>query len=141
MYRLCLTLHLLAAALWLGHMFFWSLFSGPALKRIQPPDIAIRLRDLSLRMGALGWPGLTVLTATGAYLLAFRGIGLGELLSADFRASPHDRVLTAKLALVGAMVCYQAIFAHHRAPRAIYFNMLTALLVLAASVVLAQGAW
>lgn len=122
-------------------MFFWSLFSGPALKRIQPPDIATRLRSLSVRWAGLGWPGLAVLTASGAYLLASRGIGVDLLLSADFRASPPGRVLMAKLALVAAMVCYQAIFGHHRAPHAIYFNMLAALLVLAASVVLARGAW
>ncbi len=141
MYRLCLVLHLLAATLWLGHMFFWSLFSGPALKRIQPPNIAARLREVSLRMGALGWPGLVVLTGTGAYLLAARGIGLDQLLSADFRSSAPGRVVAVKLALVGAMVCYQAAFGHRPAPRAIHANMLVALLVLAASVMLARGAW
>jgi uncharacterized membrane protein len=33
-YRVCVVLHLLAAFLWLGHMFVWSLFAKPALKRV-----------------------------------------------------------------------------------------------------------
>lgn len=137
LYSLFFALHLIAAFAWLGHMFFWSLFGGPVLKKIDPPETAAGLRAVSMRMGGLGWPALVVLVATGTYLLARRGIGLGTLVSADFLATPTGRALGLKLLLVAAMVVYQIVFAHRHAPRAIYLNMLAALVVLGASVVLA----
>ncbi len=81
LYSTCLALHLLAMALWLGHMFVWSLIVGPALKRIEPAATAEQLRDASLFRGGLGWPALIVLIPTGLYLLSYRGIELADLLS------------------------------------------------------------
>lgn len=133
----CFALHLLAAFVWLGHMFFWSLFGGPMLKKIDPPETASRLRAVSMRVGGLGWPALLVLVSTGAYLLGRRGIGLDTLLSAELLATTVGRAIALKLVLVAGMVLYQIAFAHRRAPRAIYLNMLAALLILGASVVLA----
>ena len=69
LYGLCVTLHLLAMSLWLGHMFVWSLFAGPALKALDPPATAEMLRERSVYLGALGWPALTVLVPTGLYML------------------------------------------------------------------------
>ena len=136
MYAGAFFLHITAACLWLGHMFFWSLISGPALKKIDPPETAQRLRELSQRMGALGWPALTVLILSGAYMLGARGIGLSDLLSADFRSTQFGQVLLLKGVLVLGMVVYQAVLGHRHAPRAIYANMLAALSIIAASVVL-----
>ena len=42
MYAAAFFLHITATCLWLGHMFFWSLISGPALKKIDPPETALR---------------------------------------------------------------------------------------------------
>ena len=130
-------LHIVAACLWLGHMFFWSIFSGPALKKVDPPETAARLRELSMRMGGLGWPALTVLIVTGIYLLDARGIGMGDLFSPSLRATQFGQLLLIKLALVAAMIVYQATMGHRKAPRAIYANMLAALLIVAASIVVA----
>lgn len=137
LYATCFALHLVAAFAWLGHMFFWSLFGGPVLKKIEPPETAATLRAISMRMGGLGWPALAILTTTGAYMLTQRGIGIGTLISADFLATPYGRAIALKLTLVAAMIVYQIVFAHRRAPRAIYLNMLSALLILGASVVIA----
>jgi uncharacterized membrane protein len=135
---MCISLHLLAATLWLGHMFVWSLVVGPAQKRIEPPHTAELLREHSLYLGALGWPALTVLVATGLYLLSQRGTSLGDLITgAAFSADGH--ALTIKLAAVLFMIVYQAVWGHRRAPVAIYFNILAALIVLAASTVLVRG--
>jgi uncharacterized membrane protein len=130
-------LHIAAACLWLGHMFFWSIIAGPALKKIDPPETAGRLRELSMRMGGLGWPALTVLVLTGVYLLSARGIGVGDLFSSSLRATQFGQILLVKLVLVAGMIVYQATMGHRRAPRAIYLNMLAALLIVAASVVVA----
>lgn len=133
-YRISVMLHVAAAMLWLGHMFFWSLFGGPTLKKLDPPPTAARLRELSFWRGGLGWPALAVLAVTGLYQLHWRGLALGELLE-----TASGRLMAGKLVLVAGMVGYQIVFAHHAAPRAIHFNMAAALLVLAASVLLVRG--
>jgi putative copper export protein len=138
LYWVCISLHLLAASLWLGHMFVWSLVVGPAQKRIEPPETAELLRERSLYMGGLGWPALAILVATGLYLLNARGISPGDLVSgAAFSAAGGS--LAIKLGALLFMIVYQAIWAHGRAPIAIYCNILAALIVLGASVVLVRG--
>jgi uncharacterized membrane protein len=135
---ICISLHLLAATLWLGHMFVWSLVVGPAIKRVEPPATAEFLRERSLFMGALGWPALAILIATGLYLLSVRGIRPVDLLTGA-AYSAVGTILAVKLLLVLFMIAYQTVWGHRRAPVAIYFNMLAALLVLGASVALARG--
>jgi uncharacterized membrane protein len=138
LYWVCISLHLLAASLWLGHMFVWSLVVGPAQKRIEPPATAELLRERSLYLGALGWPALAVLAVTGLYLLDQRGITPTDLFTgAAFAAAGNS--LAIKLGAVLFMVFYQVVWGHRQAPVAIYFNMLAALIVLGASVVLVRG--
>lgn len=139
LYRICIGLHILALCLWLGHMFVWSLIIGPALKRIQPPETAELLRERSLFRGGLGWPAMAVLIPTGLVMLTHRGIGVSQLFSGAAFAGPVGTALGIKLALVLFMIAYQAIVGHKRAPLAIYFNMLAAVCILAASVVLVRG--
>jgi len=139
LYSICLGLHLLAMALWLGHMFVWSLLIGPALKRVEPPETAELLRESSLFRGGLGWPALIVLIPTGLYMLSIRGIQIGDLISGVAFHGSQGTVLGIKLAMVAVMVGYQAYFGHRRAPVAIYFDMLAALIVIATSVLLVRG--
>lgn len=138
LYWVCVSFHLLAASLWLGHMFVWSLVVGPAQKRIEPPETAELLRERSLYLGALGWPALAVLFVTGLYMLSHRGVSPGDLVSGAAFAANGDG-LAIKLGAVLFMIFYQIVWAHRRAPIAIYFNMLAALIVLGASVVLVRG--
>jgi uncharacterized membrane protein len=138
-YQICIALHLLALSLWLGHMFVWSLIVGPALKVLRPPASAELLRERSLFLGGLGWPALAILVVTGAYLLSVRGIGLSSLFSGAAFAGVMGMALAVKLLLVGAMIAYQAFMGHRSAPLAIYFNMLAAMGVVLASVVLVRG--
>jgi len=71
---------------------------------------------------------------TGAFFLVSRGLTPADLVSARVLSSTFGRALDAKLLLVLAMVGFQAVFGHREAPRAIYANMLVALLVLALAV-------
>ena len=138
-YLACVALHLLAALLWLGHMFVWSLITGPAMKRIEPVATAELLRDTSVSHGGLGWPALGVLIPTGIYMLYYRGIGLDMLLSGSAFEGPEGAALAVKLVLVAGMVFYQAFIGHRKASIAIYFDMLAALLIIGASVVIVRG--
>ena len=137
-YRIAITLHLVAVVLWFGHMLFWSLISGIALKRVEPADTAETLRKLSMTKFGLGWPSLAVLIPTGLVLLDFRGIGIAQILSGDAFRLPGGWVLAVKLGLVAWMIFYQAAFGHRPAPRAIYLNMAAALTILAMSVFLVR---
>lgn len=139
-YRIAMALHLTAVVLWFGHMLFWSLISGIALKRVRPQETAETLRRLSMTKFGLGWPSLAVLIPTGYVLLQYRGIGFGELLSGVVFTVPGGWVLAAKLVLVAWMIFYQATFGHRPAPRAIYLHMAAALSILALSIFLVKPA-
>ena len=139
LYLICVALHLLALSLWLGHMFIWSLVVGPAVKRVQPQETADLLREASLFRGGLGWPALAVLIPTGLYMLHYRGIEIGQLLSGAAFQGPQGTALAVKLACVGGMMVYQAVIGHRRAPIAIYFDMLLALIVIGTSGVIVRG--
>jgi len=135
----CVALHLVALTLWLGHMFVWSLITGPAMKRIVPTETAEMLRETSLAHGGLGWPALAVLIPTGLYLLHHRDIDLGMMLSGAAFQGAQGVALAVKLVLVGAMVVYQAVIGHRQSSIAIYLDMLAAILIVGASVILVRG--
>lgn len=139
LYHLCIGLHLVALSLWLGHMFVWSLITGPAMKRIQPPATAELLRERSMYRGGLGWYALSVLIPTGLYMLNVRGIPPAALLSGAAFAGSQGTVLGVKLGCVAGMVGYQTAFGHRPAPGAIYLNMLLAMTIIGASVLIVRG--
>lgn len=139
LYRLCIGLHLLAMSLWLGHMFVWALIAGPALKRIEPRATAELLREKSLFRGGLGWPALAILIPTGLYMLSLRGIMPLDLFTGAAYVGTQGAVLAVKLACVLIMIAYQSTFGHRPAPIAIYFDMLAAVTILGASVLLVRG--
>jgi len=138
-YYICVGLHLLALSFWLGHMFVWSLVVGPAVKKLEPRETAELLREASLFRGGLGWPALAVLIPTGLYMLHYRGIELSQLISGEAFQGTQGLVLAVKLACVAGMMVYQGVVGHRRAPIAIYFDMLLALVVIGASVVYVRG--
>jgi uncharacterized membrane protein len=132
-------LHLLAMALWIGHMLVWSIVAGPALKRVEPEATAAFLRERMVYLGGLGWPALALLVPTGFYLLGQRGIGVGDLLTLGFLDRPDGGPIALKLALVLWMILYQSIWGHRPAPIANWVNIGAALLVLGCSVVIVRG--
>lgn len=139
LYHVCIVLHVLAFSLWLGHMFVWALIIGPALKKIQPQETADLLRRMSLFRGGLGWPPMAVLIPTGLYMLHVRGIEPAMLLSGAAFVGTQGTVLATKLSAVLVMIGYQSYFGHRPAPIAIYFDMLAAVTVISASVLLVRG--
>ena len=139
LYWFCLILHLLAMSLWLGHMLAFTIFVGPANKRLTPPELAEKIRSASLWLGGLGWPALALLLATGLYLLSVRGISIADLVSGAAFALPGGQLLALKLLLVAWMVLYQAIFGHRPAPVMIWTDIAAALLILALSAAFVRG--
>lgn len=120
LYLTSVTIHLLAAMLWLGGTFFLAIVGAPVLRRVEPAELRSELfRRLGTRFRAVGWIAIAVLVATGIANLAFRGmLNLETLGSAAFWQRPYGQALAWKLALVAAMVALAAVHDFVLGPRA-----------------------
>ena len=74
-YWVNVTVHVFAALLWLGGMFFLGVVGAPVLRNVEDP--ALR-RDLFVALGerfrTVGWVAIAVLLVTGVLNLWLRGI-------------------------------------------------------------------
>ena len=103
------TVHVLAAVVWLGGMFFLALVGAPVLRRVSPPELRRELFDsLGRRFRVLGWASIGVLIASGVYLVQLRG-WLGLAFDGSLWSSPAGRLLAWKLAAIGAMLALTAV--------------------------------
>jgi putative copper export protein len=120
LYLLNVTVHVLAAMLWVGGMLFLGLVGAPVLRRVEPAALRARLfRDLGRAFRPVGWGALGVLLVTGVMNLAFTGVlGDGRLASAAFWSAPYGRTLAWKLAAVTAMLAASALHDFVLGPRA-----------------------
>ena len=106
-YYLLVTVHVLAALLWLGGMFFLGLVGAPVLRAVEPPALRQRLfHQLGLRFRSVGWSAIAVLVGTGVLLLRARGLlrWSGVFGSTAFWGTGLGVALAAKLAAVTVMV-------------------------------------
>ncbi|HEU4721080.1 MAG TPA: CopD family protein [Gemmatimonadaceae bacterium] len=111
-YHLVVTLHVLAALLWLGGMFFLGVVGAPVLRAID--DAALRQRLfhlLGVRFRTAGWVAIAVLVTTGTIMLRARGLlaWSGVLGSAEFWRTPLGVALAFKLATVVTMIAVSAV--------------------------------
>jgi uncharacterized membrane protein len=111
LYFLNVTIHLLAALLWLGGMFFLAAVGAPVLRKVEPLELRTELfRRLGEQFRRVGWWAIAVLLVTGTINLYFRGILSWQALTyPGFWASPYGRVLSWKLGAVAAMLMVQAV--------------------------------
>ena len=110
LYLLNVTVHVLAAMLWLGGMFFLAVVGAPVLRAIEPPELRARLFGrIGRQFRMVGWIAIAVLLVTGIGNLAFAGaLRGGALLHAEMWATPYGHALAWKLASVLAMVAVSA---------------------------------
>jgi copper resistance protein D len=120
LYLTNVTLHVLAALLWLGGMFFLAAVGAPVLRRVEPAALRAQLfRQLGEAFRTAGWIAITVLLVTGVLNLHFAGVLRdGRLWSADLWGSPYGRALAWKLAAVTIMVVVSAVHDFIIGPRA-----------------------
>jgi uncharacterized membrane protein len=121
LYYLSVTLHVLAAMLWLGGMFFLGVVGAPALRAIEPPSLRQRLfQDLGARFRRVGWWSIAVLLVTGTVNLHYRGWlhWTAVLGSADFWQTNTGHALAAKIVAVVLMLTISAIHDFVHGPRA-----------------------
>jgi copper resistance protein D len=110
LYHLNVTLHVLAAMLWLGGMLFLGVVGAPVLRRVEPPPLRAQLfQQLGLAFRRVGWISIGVLLVTGVLNLHFRGMLNGRLLTADYWQTRYGISLGVKLACVVVMLTLSAI--------------------------------
>jgi putative copper export protein len=120
LYFASVTLHLLAAMLWLGGTFFLAVVGAPVLRRVEPASLRSDLfHRLGVRFRSVGWIAIGALIVTGIANLGFRGLLEAETLgSASFWQGRYGRALAWKLAIVVAMVSLAAAHDFALGPRA-----------------------
>lgn len=120
LYWLNVTLHVLAAFVWLGGMLFLALVGAPVLRAVEPAALRAELfQRIGKRFRAVGWFAIAILLVTGVGNLAFRGLLSADALgSGAFWSGRYGTTLGWKLALVAAMVAISAVHDFVDGPRA-----------------------
>jgi uncharacterized membrane protein len=110
-YWVSVTLHLLAALLWLGGTFFLAVVGAPVLRRVEPPELRAELfRRIGVAFRRVGWVSIAILLVTGVLNLHFRGLLRSSVLASSlFWASRYGQALAWKLGCVAAMVVLSAL--------------------------------
>lgn len=119
-YLLNVTIHVLAAIVWLGGMFFLGLVGAPVLRVVEPPALRQLLFDsLGRRFRSVGWITLGVLLVTGVINLHFRGVLIADVWSdRAFWRSPWGAALAWKLGAVFVMLLVEGYHDWVLGPRA-----------------------
>lgn len=120
LYYANVTVHVLAALLWLGGMFFLAAVGAPVLRAVEPPLLRQQLfRMLGTRFRRAGWLAIALLVATGVGNLYFRGwLHASVLGDAAFWRGGTGTALGVKLACVATMIALSAVHDFVLGPRA-----------------------
>lgn len=105
------TLHVLAAMVWIGGNAFFALVGAPALRRVEPASLRVQLFEaMGTRFRYVGWVSIVLLVLTGLAAMSIRGwLRRDVLLDARFWATPTGTALMWKLISVGLMVVLAAL--------------------------------
>ena len=111
LYLANVTVHVLAAMLWLGGMLFLGAVGAPVLRGVEPPSLRAALfARLGLRFRTVGWAAIGVLVVTGLVNLHFAGVWRGgRWHDPALWSSPYGHTLAVKLAAVLAMIAISAV--------------------------------
>jgi putative copper resistance protein D len=105
LYYLNVTVHVLAAMLWLGGMFFLAAVGAPVLRGLEPGVRAQVFRRLGERFRGVGWGAIGVLIVTGVLNLHFRGWLCARVLGdRAFWGTALGHALAWKLSAVTVML-------------------------------------
>lgn len=111
LYYANVTVHLLAALVWLGGMFFFALVGAPVLRDVDPAPLRATLfRRVGERFRTVGWFCIALLLATGVLNLQMRGLLAWDVLgSGAFWSTAYGHALAWKLTAVAAMLVMSAL--------------------------------
>jgi uncharacterized membrane protein len=95
-YLTLVSLHVLAAVIWIGGMLFLGLVLVPVLRNRPSAERAALLHAVGRRFLAVGWMALGTLLVTGPLLWALRGFPLGLVMV-------HKLILVAILLVLSVL--------------------------------------
>ena len=108
LYYINVVVHVLAAVIWLGGLFFFALVGAPVLRRMEPAALRAALfQQLGERFRTVGWLAIVVLLVTGGINLYFRGVLDRDLWNAAFWSTRFGRILGVKLTAILGMLVLQ----------------------------------
>ncbi len=104
-YEVSVSLHILAACVWVGGMVFLALVVLPILRQPGYRSVAAPLiQAAGVRFRWVGWVALATLVATGVANLGFRGYGWAQVRNGSAWQGWFGHTLAVKLILVAAIV-------------------------------------
>lgn len=120
LYFLSVWLHILAAAAWIGGMFFVVLVVVPWLRSGAAGRVnaGLFLRETGERFRNVGWVCFGVLLVTGSFNLWVRGVRFESFAQPAWLASPFGRSVMIKLGLFALALIVSAVHDFSIGPRA-----------------------
>ena len=111
MFYVNVTVHILAAMVWLGGMLFLGFVAAPALRKVDNVQLRASLfTEVGKKFRTVGWWSIVVLVITGLGNLHFRGfLNRSTLESSFFWSSRYGHSLIGKLLCVAAMLVIQVV--------------------------------
>ncbi len=111
LYHFNVFIHVMAALLWLGGMFFLAVVGAPVLRKVEPAELRARLfTQIGRQFRTAGWIAIVILLITGLLNLRFRGYLSWSVLGAPhFWESAYGHALAWKLIAVVTMLIVQGI--------------------------------
>lgn len=103
MYYFLVFLHILAAAIWIGGMFFLVLVILPVIKNY--PDRVILLEKSGLKFRTIGWIMFVIILITGLLNLHFRGI---PLTLEFFTSKGYGQLVSLKILIFSVILIISA---------------------------------
>lgn len=120
LYLTSVWIHILAATVWIGGMFFVVLVVVPWLRRSTDRAAGTAfLRDTGIRFRMVGWICFAFLVVTGTFNLWARGVRLPDLVNPDWYASPFGKAVVLKLSAFALVLLVSAIHDFIVGPRAV----------------------
>ncbi|HEY0672729.1 MAG TPA: DUF4149 domain-containing protein [Longimicrobiales bacterium] len=111
LYHFNVFIHVMAALLWLGGMFFLAVVGAPVLRKLPSPELRAQMfTQIGRQFRWVGWIAITTLIITGLLNLRFRGmLSMSMLGSAELWRTPYGQALAWKLVSVTVMLIVQGI--------------------------------
>lgn len=106
-YFLSVWLHILAATIWIGGMYFLILVVVPWL-RSGAREPGVFLRETAGRFRTVAWICFATLFVTGTFNLWIRGVRPGDFASAEWLASAFGSAVAVKVAVFVAVLLLSA---------------------------------
>lgn len=108
LYLFSVWIHILAATIWIGGMFFLILVVVPWLRGGGQRQAGALLRETASRFRTIAWACFAILLLTGTFNLWVRGVRFGDFANPDWLASPFGSTVLAKLVVFAIVLAMSA---------------------------------